>query len=225
MPSRSRSLMRSCGSKPPLRPSVYFMSSGARPSRRPMAPRRPRPRGPPMIVPSMFKRSLPSVSTNMRGARARNLGSMYLSQRSTGSRMWPSASITLYSRPMARLLVAVHSGSSYGMEGVPCQGAGHAVELSTVQRAPERLPRQGSGVLPMIQQHLPMDDDIIHPHSPLLHVHFPAGKGVHGLPWFGGNGVWVEDGDICHLAWREKAPIMQVVHQGRLARHAVDSVF
>src|SRR5262252_10848103 len=128
---------------------------------------------------SMTSRSLPFSPLTIFGARSRNLGSMYFSQRSSGSRMWPSASITLYSRPMACLLAAVHPGSFSDMEGVPCQAAGHAVGLSTVQRASERLPRQGSGVLPMIQQHLPMDDDIIHPHSPLLHVHFPVGKVVH----------------------------------------------
>ena len=42
-----------------------------------------------------LRRSLPFSSMTKRGRRSRNSGSMYLSQRSSGSRMWPSASMTL----------------------------------------------------------------------------------------------------------------------------------
>ena len=72
MPSRSMSGMRAWGSKPPGRPSTYFMvSSDTAPCRAPMAPMTPRPFGLPSILPSMSRRSLPSVSMMSRGARSR----------------------------------------------------------------------------------------------------------------------------------------------------------
>src|SRR5438132_14183919 len=40
----------------------------------------------------------PPPSMTKRGRRSRNSGSMYLSHRSSGSRIWPSASTTLYVR-------------------------------------------------------------------------------------------------------------------------------
>src|SRR5206468_7182525 len=104
MPSRSRSLIRSCGSKPPGRPSLYtIVSARPDPPRATTAPSRPSPFGLPRIFPSTSKRSLPLSPMIRRGARSRYAGSMYRSQRSRGSRMWPSASMTLYVRAMARL--------------------------------------------------------------------------------------------------------------------------
>src|SRR5262245_35398970 len=99
MPSASMSTMRACGSNPPLRPSAYLRVFGLRrPCRTPTEPRLPIPRGLPSSVPSTLRRSLPLSSMTNRGRRSRNSGSMYVSHRSTGSRMWPSASITLYTR-------------------------------------------------------------------------------------------------------------------------------
>jgi hypothetical protein len=97
MPSRSMSGMRACGSNPPGRPSTYFIvaSAATSPCRDPMAPMTPKPFWLPRTCPSTRRRSLPSVSMTIRGARSRKLGSMYLSQMSTGSSTWPSASMTL----------------------------------------------------------------------------------------------------------------------------------
>src|SRR5262249_3351394 len=50
------------------------------------------------ILPSTLRRSLPFSSMTNRGRRSRNPGSIYFSHRSTGSRMWPSASTTSYAR-------------------------------------------------------------------------------------------------------------------------------
>src|SRR2546428_6294573 len=101
MPSASMSTMRACGSNPPSRPSSYFrVSALTAPCRTPTEPRLPIPRGLPSSLPSTLKRSLPLSSMTNRGRRSWNSGSMYLSHRSTGSRMWPSASITLYARVM-----------------------------------------------------------------------------------------------------------------------------
>src|SRR5262245_39430643 len=65
----------------------------------------PKPFGLPSTWPSTSSRSLPSVSTMIRGARSRYPGSMYLSHRSTGSSTCPSASITSYLRGMVALLL------------------------------------------------------------------------------------------------------------------------
>src|SRR5690242_4132625 len=93
------STMRACGSKPPLRPSAYFRVPGlTMPCRAPTDPRLPIPRGLPSSLPSTLRRSLPFSSMTNRGRRSRNSGSMYLSHRSRGSRMWPSASTALYAR-------------------------------------------------------------------------------------------------------------------------------
>src|SRR5687767_5523883 len=101
MPSASMSTMRACGSNPPRRPSAYFkVLALTRPWRTPTEPRLPIPRGLPSSLPSTLRRSLPFSSMTKRGRRSRNSGSMYLSQRSSGSRMWPSASTTLYARAM-----------------------------------------------------------------------------------------------------------------------------
>src|SRR5438445_6351068 len=97
MPSASMSTMRACRSKPPLRPSAYFRVPGLSiPCRAPTEPRLPIPRGLPSSLPSTLRRSLPLSSMTNRGRRSRNSGSMYLSHRSSGSRIWPSASTTLY---------------------------------------------------------------------------------------------------------------------------------
>src|SRR5262245_2398703 len=61
----------------------------------------PKPFGPPRILFSTSSRSLPSLSTTIRGARSRKPGSRYLSQISTGSSTCPSASMTSYLRAMA----------------------------------------------------------------------------------------------------------------------------
>src|ERR1700682_490513 len=99
MPSASMSTMRACGSKPPLRPSAYFRVPGLTiPCRAPTEPRLPIPRGLPSSLPSTLRRSLPLSSMTNRGRRSRNSGSMYRSHRSSGSRIWPSASTTLYVR-------------------------------------------------------------------------------------------------------------------------------
>src|SRR5207247_5918379 len=98
-PSRSMSAMRACGSKPPFFPSAYLRLSGfTAPCRTPTEPRLPIPRGLPSNLPSTPRRSLPLSSMTNRGRRSRNSGSMYLSHRSSGSRIWPSASMTLYVR-------------------------------------------------------------------------------------------------------------------------------
>src|SRR5215468_2174847 len=99
MPSASMSTMRACGSNPPLRPSAYFRVLALTiPCRTPTEPRLPIPRGLPSSLPSTLRRSLPFSSMTNRGRRSWNAGSMYVSHRSSGSRMWPSASITLYAR-------------------------------------------------------------------------------------------------------------------------------
>src|SRR5215475_8049303 len=104
MPSASMSTMRACGSNPPLRPSAYFSVPGLTiPCRAPTEPRLPIPRGLPSSLPSTLSRSLPFSSMTNRGRRSRNSGSMYLSHRSSGSRMWPSASTTLYARVIGSL--------------------------------------------------------------------------------------------------------------------------
>src|SRR6516165_8536795 len=58
------------------------------------------PTAPMLLMPtscsSMTSRSLPSSPLTIFGARSRNFGSMYFSQRSSGSRMWPSASMTTH---------------------------------------------------------------------------------------------------------------------------------
>src|SRR5437867_1332292 len=101
MPSAFMSTMRACGSNPPLRPSAYFrVLALTMPCRTPTEPRLPIPRGLPSSLPSTLRRSLPLSSMTNRGRRSRNSESMYLCHRSTGSRMWPSASITLYARVM-----------------------------------------------------------------------------------------------------------------------------
>src|SRR5215475_2886995 len=98
------STMRACGSKPPLRPSAYFKVPALTiPCRAPTEPRLPIPRGLPSSLPSTLSRSLPFSSMTNRGRRSRNSGSMYLSHRSSGSRMWPSASTTLYARVIGSL--------------------------------------------------------------------------------------------------------------------------
>src|SRR5215470_8442135 len=97
------SAMRACGSKPPLRPSAYLrLSSLTAPCRTPTAPRLPIPRGLPSSLPSTLRRSLPLSSMTNRGRRSRYSGSMYLSHRSRGSRMWPSASMALYARVIGK---------------------------------------------------------------------------------------------------------------------------
>src|SRR6266481_8773252 len=103
IPSESMSGMRACGSNPPFFPSPYLrLSSLTVPCRTPTAPRLPIPRGLPSNLPSTLRRSLPLSSMTNRGRRSRNLGSMYLSHRSSGSRMWPSASMTSYARVMGK---------------------------------------------------------------------------------------------------------------------------
>src|SRR5499425_748713 len=81
---------------------MYFMvSSGISWSREPMAPMTPKPFWLPSTCSPTCRRSLPSVSTMILGARSRKAGSMYLSHMSSGSSTCPSASITLYTRAMA----------------------------------------------------------------------------------------------------------------------------
>src|SRR6266436_1513004 len=52
-----------------------------------------------------------------------------------------------------------------------------------------------------------------------------ARQGAGVLAGLGANGIRVEDGDVGCLAAGKAAAVMQVVHQGRLARHAVDRIF
>src|ERR1700730_3501268 len=99
MPSASMSTTRACGSNPPRRPSAYFrVLTLTIPCRTPTEPRLPMPRGLPSSLPSTLKRSLPLSSMTNRGRRSRNSGSMYLSRRSSGSRMWPWAYEKMYVR-------------------------------------------------------------------------------------------------------------------------------
>src|SRR5438128_6776693 len=124
MPSASMSTMRACGSNPPLRPSAYFRVPALMiPCRTPMEPRLPIPRGLPSSLPSTLRRSLPFSSMTNRGRRSLNSGSMYVSHRSTGSRMWPSASITLYA----------------GVIGNPSEGNRTAAILTLLRRPAVRL--------------------------------------------------------------------------------------
>src|SRR5262249_36069840 len=98
------STIRACGSNPPLRPSAYFRVLALTiPCRTPTEPRLPIPRGLPSSLPSTLRRSLRFSSMTNRGRRSRKAGSIYVSHRSGGSRMWPSASITLYARAIADL--------------------------------------------------------------------------------------------------------------------------
>jgi hypothetical protein len=129
MPSASMSTMRACGSNPPRRPSAYFRVPALTiPCRTPTEPRLPMPRGLPSSLPSTLKRSLPLSSMTNRGRRSRNSGSMYLSRRSSGSRMWPSASITLYARVI----------------GNPSEGNRTAAILLQPRHGRERHPPLGS---------------------------------------------------------------------------------
>src|SRR5712691_3170990 len=105
------------------------------------------------------------------------------------------------------------------------RGTWHALALLTVQGPPEGLAREGAGVLAVVQQYLAIDYHIIDPHGTLLDVHLTARERIHGLARLGANGVRVEDRDVSGLPGGDEAPVMQVVHQGGLARHAVDRVF
>ena len=76
------SMMRACGSKPPLRPSRYGTRVSTSPSREPIEPSRPsvagslpRRRRPKSKVSSTKKLSLPSPSMTSLGQRSRYLGS------------------------------------------------------------------------------------------------------------------------------------------------------
>src|SRR5262245_14986492 len=114
MPSASISTMRACGSNPPLRPSAYFRAPGLTiPCRAPTEPRLPIPRGLPSSLPSTLRRSLPFSSMTNRGRRSRNPESMYLSHRSSGSRMCPSASTTLYARVIGDPPKAIETATYY----------------------------------------------------------------------------------------------------------------
>src|SRR5262245_4662437 len=138
MPSASMSTMRACGSKPPLRPSAYFRVLGLTiPCRAPTEPRLPIPRGLPSSLPSTLRRSLPFSSITNRGRRSRNSGSMYVSQRSSGSRMWPSASTTLYLRVIGSPSEGDRAGTYYrsrSKEGV------RVTRIATVKPHPISVP-------------------------------------------------------------------------------------
>src|SRR5215813_15465697 len=143
MPSASMSTMRACGSKPPLRPSAYFRVPGlTMPCRAPTDPRLPIPRGLPSSLPSTVRRSLPLSSMTNRGRRSRNSGSMYLSHRSRGSRMWPSASIALYARVM----------------GNPSEGNRIAAILLQPRQGRERLPDRPASLLRGRREHRQLAD-------------------------------------------------------------------
>src|SRR6266436_2954700 len=71
--------------------------------------------------------------------------------------------------------------------------------VSVIQRAPEDLAWQGSGMLPTLSQHLAIDDHVVDPESTLLHVHRATWQVVHQPARLGGNGVGVEDDDVGSL--------------------------
>src|SRR5262249_787979 len=77
------------------------------PCRAPTEPRLPIPRGLPSSLPSTLRRSLPFSSMTNRGRRSWNSESIYLSHRSSGSRMWPSPSPTLYARAIGNPSLAL----------------------------------------------------------------------------------------------------------------------
>src|SRR5712692_2078044 len=102
---------------------------------------------------------------------------------------------------------------------------GHALALAAVQGTPEGLAREGASVLTVVQQHLAIDQHIIDPHGALLDMHLTTRERIHGLARLGASGVRVKDRDVSLLAGGNEAAVMQVVHQGGLARHPVDRVF
>src|SRR5262249_6866990 len=104
----------------------------------------------------------------------------------------------------------------------PALPAEHALVLLAVEGAPERLAGEGSRVHAVVQQHLAIDQHIIYPHRSLPYVHLTAWELIDGLARRGTNGVRVEDRDISGLASGDEAPVMQIVHQGSLARHPID---
>ena len=99
--------------------------------------------------------------------------------------------------------------------------------VGLIQRSPENLAGQCPGVLSTFQQHLAVDNHIIYPDGAPLHVlGISTGRGIiHRLPWFGGDGVSIEDGYVGGLSRGDEAAVMEFVHQGGLSRQPVDGVF
>src|SRR5256712_98613 len=143
MPSASMSTIRTCGSNPPLRPSAYFRVPALTiPCRAPTDPRLPIPRGLPSSLPSTLRRSLPLSSMTNRGRRSRNSGSMYLSHRSSGSRMWPSASTTLYARVIGNPSEGDRNSHILPQPRYPAHGSerAHVTRIASVKPHPISVP-------------------------------------------------------------------------------------
>src|SRR5881628_383586 len=143
MPSESMSTMRACGSNPPLRPSAYFRVPALTiPCRAPTEPRLPIPRGLPSSLPSTLRRSLPLSSMTNRGRRSRNSGSMYLSHRSSGSRMCPSASTTLYARVIGNPSEGDRNSHILPQPRYPTHGSerAHVTRIASVKPHPISVP-------------------------------------------------------------------------------------
>src|ERR1700675_7015 len=143
MPSASMSTMRACGSNPPLRPSAYFRAPALMiPCRTPTEPRLPIPRGLPSSLPSTLRRSLPFSSMTNRGRRSRNSGSMYLSHRSSGSRMCPSASTTLYARVIGNPSCGDRNSHILPQPRYPTKGKerAHVTRIASVKPHPISVP-------------------------------------------------------------------------------------
>src|SRR5437870_1749851 len=203
MPSASMSTMRACGSKPPLRPSAYFRVPGLTiPCRAPTEPRLPIPRGLPSSLPSTLRRSLPLSSMTNRGRRSRNFGSMYRSHRSSGSRIWPSASTTLYVRAIPDpsegaeriLLVASFEFGELAHEGRGDFG----VDLAIQKNGTVRLTQHRSESAQLVQS---ADGVRLEPerlcHRREVHVR------KHRLP----------DGELAQRQEVQLRPVRAVVHQ------------
>src|SRR5437762_2863644 len=205
MPSASMSTMRACGSNPPLRPSAYFRVPGLTiPCRAPTEPRLPIPRGLPSSLPSTLRRSLPLSSMTNCGRRSRNSGSMYWSHRSTGSRIWPSASTTLYVRAIldpsegaerpGMLLV-----SSFEFGELAHEGRGDfGVDLAIQKNRTFRLTQHGPERAQLVQG---SDGVRLKPEGLRHRRELDVRK--HRLP----------DGELAHCQEVQLRPVRAVVHQ------------
>src|SRR5262249_29684269 len=97
--------------------------------------------------------------------------------------------------------------------------------IGVVQGTPEDLAWEGAGVLAAFQQYLTIDQHVIDADRLPLHAPTAVRQVVYGLPRLRRNGLGIEDDDIRSLPRGKKAAVLQVMHQGRLARQPVDCVF
>src|SRR5256885_6714449 len=199
------STMRAWGSSPPLRPSAYFRVPALTiPCRAPTEPRLPIPRGLPSSLPSTLRRSLPLSSMTNRGRRSRNSGSMYRSHRSSGSRIWPSASTTLYVRAIpdpsegaerpCMLLVSSFEFGELAHEGRGDFGVDLALQKNGTFRLAEHRPE--SAQLVEGADGVRLEPERLR-HRREVHVR------KHRLP----------DGELAHRQEVQLRPVRAVVHQ------------